>query len=188
MSWFQHIIDVIRGLFQWWFIVLPWEQGVRIRLGKHVKQFGDGVHMQIPFIDRVYIQNTRMRIASLSPQTLTTADGKTITCAGSLRYRVKDVMTLYRTLHQAEETIKLQVEGLLADYIIRHNLPECSPCVVSDHVTAQLDLSRYGLNDTQFFLTDFAVVKTFRLIGGNMERYNSGPLETTSYVRAGRPA
>ena len=181
MNWFQQILDALRSLFQWWFIVLPWEQSVRIRMGKRVQQFDGGLHFKIPFLDRVYIQNIRLRISMLTPQTLTTQDGKTITCAGSVRYRIKDIRKLYETLHQAEGTIKQHVEGLLAEYVVNHDLAKCSPKIVSEHVTERLDLSEYGLNDTEFFLTDFAVVRTIRLIGGDMQRWVDGPIET-NYV------
>lgn len=187
MGWLQQIFDAVRNLFKWWFIVLPWEQSIRVRIGRHVRVFGAGIHFQIPFIDKLYVQNTRMRITPLSPQTLTTLDGRTITCAGSLRFRLFDVLRLYQTLHQAEETIRQHAEGLLADYVIRHNLADCAPSMVADHVTAKLDLSQYGLNDSRLFLTDFAVVKTYRLIGGNLERYARDGIDTVaSMAQPGR--
>jgi len=178
MNWMSQITEVVRSLFKWWFIVLPWEQAVRIRIGKHTRLFGAGLHLFVPFLDRVYKQNTRTRIASLSPQTLTTLDGKTITCVGSVRYKVLDVLKLYQTLHQPESTVCQEVEGLIADYIVTNTVDKCTPLQVSNHVARVIDLSKYGLGETEFFMTEFAVVRTYRLIGGNMERWSGHDLST----------
>ena len=174
MGWLQQLFEFIRSLLQWWFTVLPWEQAIRIRLGNRVELFREGIHFKAPLIDRVYVQNVRMRIVALYPQTLTTIDNKTITCAGSVRYRIKDIVKLYETIHQAEGTIRQHTEGLVAEFVVQRTLSDCTPSAISTYVTTKIDLSQYGLNDTKFFLTDFAVVKTLRLVGGDMQRYVGG--------------
>ena len=76
---------------------------------------------------------------------------------------------------------------MLTQYIISHELKQCQPTKISQHIAEQIDLTQYGLCDVQFFITDFAVVKTFRLIDGGMSRYmnNYGALETNSHVQQG---
>ena len=187
MSWLQQIIESVGQLLRWWFVVLPWEQAIRIRLGKHILLVNGGLHFQVPFIDRVYIQNIRRRIAPIHIQTITTQDGKTVTLAGSLSYKITDIEKLYRTLHQAEHTIMQSVQGIVSDFVIRNDLVDCAPKQIAENVTDQLDLEKYGLGETEFFLTDFAVVRTYRILQDGLSRYAGDELMTTQAMTAGAP-
>ena len=46
----NQIIQFIKQLFSWWFIVTPWEQAVFVRLGKNIKVLHGGFYFKIPFI------------------------------------------------------------------------------------------------------------------------------------------
>jgi hypothetical protein len=187
MNTLHTIFQSIGYLFRWWFLVLPWEQGVRVRFGKSVRVFASGLHFMVPFVDRVYVQNTRLRISPVPAQTLTTKDNKTVTLCGSLRYRIESILTLYQTLHQAEETLGQQAVGLVAEYVANNNLTECAPAKLAAAVSEKLNLSRFGLNETSFLITDFAVVHTYRFIsdGVGHSRYVSTPLDTNVPASAG---
>ena len=180
MDWIRQIFSGIKGAVQWWFIVMPWEQAIRVRLGRHVTKFGDGVHIRIPFLDRIYIQNTRLRFSLMTPQTLTTADGKTVTCVGSVRYKIDDILVLHQKLHDAEMAVKQQVECEVAKYVVEHSLVKCHPSLVAQHVNSVIGLEEFGLIEAEFFMTEFAVVKTLRLIGGDMDRRWSDHSLTTN--------
>ncbi len=186
MNWIQQITSAITQIFKWWFIVQPWEQSIRVRFGKRVRCFEAGIHTKIPFFDRVYIQNVRKRYSIIQPQTITTTDGKTITVCGSLRYRIDDVLKLYTNLHQPEDTICQEVEAMLTQYIIARELSECQPVKISEHIASGIDMTQYGLCDVEFFITDFAVVRTYRLINGDLRRYiiNGRQLETNNHVQS----
>lgn len=171
MNSIKQILDAITSLFTWWFTVLPWEQAVRIRLGSRVRLFEAGFHLKLPFLDRVYVQNTRRRLSCVFEQTISTKDGKAITLAGSFGYRVVDVLKLYNSLHQAEATISLGVAGLITDFIIHRDVAEVVPADLTAHVLSRLNLRPYGLADEEFFLTDFAVVRTYRFMSGNVGHY-----------------
>lgn len=182
MNWFQQIMESIGQLLRWWFIVLPWEQALRVRLGNRIVLFESGLHFQVPFIDRVYIQNIRRRIAPIRIQTITTQDGKTVTLAGSLSYKITDIEKLYRTLHQAESTIMQSVQGIVSDFVVRNDLAQCTPRKVAENVTERLNLDRYGLGETEFFLTDFAIVRTYRLLQDELTRWAGAELMTTQAI------
>ena len=72
----NQIFVFIGKLFEWWFTVMPWEQAIFIRAGKGERVLGKGLYFKIPFIDRVYIQQTRLRIIDLPVQTVSTLDRK----------------------------------------------------------------------------------------------------------------
>lgn len=179
----QNIIDFLQQLLSWWFIVLPWEQGIRVRFGRHNRLFGAGLYWRIPFFDVIYIQNVRRRISSIPVQTLGTADGKTITLHGSIGYRVADVMKLQQmTLHDAEGSIQQEVLGLITKYVVSHSAQECGSAQVVENVSGALDLGKYGLADAEFFLTGYvADVPTYRLLQDAMSSYQqSAGLSTIS--------
>lgn len=184
MSWLQQIFSSFGQLLKWWFVVLPWERAIRVRLGKHVVCFEAGLHFQIPFIDRLYVQNIRRRIAPIHAQTITTKDGRTVTLAGCLSYVISDIVKLYQTLHQAEATIMQHVQGLISEFVVNQNFDECSPQRITEEVDRGLDLGQFGLAQTKFFLTDFAAVRTYRLLNDGLSRYAGDELDTEG-ARAG---
>lgn len=178
MSVVTELADAFKSVFKIWFVLPPWNQAVRVRLGKHVERFEGGIHLFIPFLDQVFIQSVRLRAMHIPSQTITTSDSKTITICGSLSYRIKDILKLYQTIHQPEDTLAQHTMGILSDYMATHSLAECAPSVVCRHVNNSLSLERYGLAGVKFFLTDFAVVRTFRLIDGDLNHYQSELLHT----------
>jgi len=187
VNWLQQIMTAVGQLLRWWFVVLPWEQAIRVRLGERIVLFNGGLHFQFPFIDRVYIQNVRRRIAPIHIQTITTKDGKTVTLAGSLSYKITDIEELYRTLHQAESTIMQSVQGIVSEFVIRNDLVDCAPKQIAENVTDQLSLEKYGLGETEFFLTDFAVVRTYRILQDGLSRYAGAELMTTQTTTPDTP-
>ena len=72
METFTALLKQIGQIFRWWVIVAPWEQGLRVRAGKHVLLLKPGLHVRIPYIDQVFIQSSRLRIVHLAMQTVLT--------------------------------------------------------------------------------------------------------------------
>lgn len=173
MSIFYQILEFLRALINWWFVVEPWEQAVRVRFGKHVRLFGAGVHVRIPFFDKLYLQNVRRRVSQLDVQTLTASDGKSLTVNGSIGYRIADVLKLQQTLHHAEQAVRLEVAGLLTKYVVTHPIDDCKPGQLMDFVKTHLDLSKYGLADVDFFLIGYvSKVSTIRVINDSLQAFS----------------
>lgn len=164
MTAIQEMLRSVGGLFRWWVIVAPWEQAVRVRLGNRVRVLTAGIYLRVPGLDRVYLQSVRRRMCSIPTQILTTKDGKPLTISGAIGYCIRDIGKLYDTLHHAEDTIQTEVAAILARLVHERELVECPPAILEAVVTERLDLSRYGLGDLEFVVTDYAVVRTYRLI------------------------
>lgn len=164
MSWVKEILDVITGFFKWWVIVEPWEQGLRVRFGKHIKKLRAGLHFRIPFLDMVYIQESRMRMVSMSAQTVTSLDGKTITLVSSVGYSIEDVVKLYTSIAQPDSTICNTVLAAIADFVATHDMAELSPGNIEKNARERLERLDYGLRFEEVRITNYAVVKTLRLI------------------------
>jgi len=172
MSVIQNILDFLKSILVWWFIVEPWEQAVRVRFGKHIYLFGAGAHVRIPFFDNIYIQNTRRRLLSAGLQTLTTSDRKLLSVHSTIGYVLTDIMKLQQGLHDADATITQHITALLARDIASHTLAECGPGDIAQRVRAGLDLAQYGLEVVEFALTSYiADVQTIRVLQDNSAPY-----------------
>lgn len=162
------IVDTIKSFFksiQFWTIITPWEQGVRVRFGKWQKVVKAGTHFKIPIFDKFFVQSVRMRISSLPKQTISTLDGKTITLSGNVSYCINDIEKLYNTMSHVEDTINSMARGIISQYVFQHNMEDCQPARIEKEAVKHLDLSKFGLGCDRIYITDFAVVKTYRLIG-----------------------
>lgn len=192
MNIFRDIVEGLRSLITWWFVVEPWEQAVRVRFGKHVSVFGAGVHLRIPFLDTVYVQNTRRRVMSIGLLTLTTADSVVLTVNGGIGYRVADVLRLHQTLHNAEASVLQEILGVVASYVATRRIAACKPAEMMKAVQAELSLEKYGLADIDFFLSAYAAdVPAIRLIQDGLGGYSGGGSLSTNEVTdvaAARPS
>lgn len=164
MGLLNTITEFIYKIFQWWFLVMPWEQAIHVRRGKNVKLREKGLYFRIPFIDSVYVQTTRMRMIETSMQTLTAKDGNTLTLKSAVGYTITDIMKLYYTLYHPEMTLTSMIMGYIADYIRENTLENISPNNIQNHVIEKIPVSDYGLTGLSIKITTFAIVKTFRLI------------------------
>jgi len=171
----QNILDFFKTLLQWWFIVEPWEQAVRVRFGKNVHLFNGGTHFRVPFFDSVYTQNVRRRMTSIGSQTVTTRDRKLVTIHSTLGFTIVDVLLLQQTLHDAEGTVIQHVTARLAQDIATHDLIDCAPTEVMTRVGKNLNLEQYGLGNLEIALTSYvADIRTIRLINDSSAPWIGG--------------
>ncbi len=162
-AFFERLSKLLKH-FTLWVIMAPWEQGVRVRLGKHVRLLKAGIHWRIPFVDEVYIQSIRLKTVNLSIQTATTRDGKIVTIGTAYSYKVIDSLKLYNTLQRPENTIANIVLGLIANRILKSNFDEIEPSSLGEEVGAEINAEQYGLGSFEVFVTDFACAKALRLL------------------------
>ncbi len=180
MGWLETALTRFTEAFKWWFILQPWEQALRVRAGRHIKKFEGGMHFRIPYLDSIFRQNCRLRTSDVPQQTVTNASDETLTVAGVLAYRVEDVTPLYNRLHMAEETLAGKTQSLLADYIAVNTGDECAPDIVQKHINEiiQKQFPEFGLAEIEFWLTDYARVRTYRIIMGDMAKWSDHSLQT----------
>ena len=180
MGAIQELFRQIGNLFRWWFVVAPWEQAVRVRMGTKVDVLDAGVHLRIPIADRIFRQSIRRRFTTVPTQTVTTLDGKTVTISGGIGYSIKDIGMLYDTLHDAEDTVQIAAQGVVAKFIAERQLSSVQPSEIEGVVPEALKLEQYGLGEVEFCVTDFAVVRTYRLIDGAPKDWTSGSALNTN--------
>jgi len=164
MNQVQEFFEYIFNSFKIWFIVEPWETSLRVRFGKNKKVLNNGVYFRIPYFDSVYIQETRLRVCSMPLQTLTTKDGKTVTINGAIGYSITDIEKIYEKLYHPETTITNQVMSMVSEYFLSTNCFEINLSSIEIMVVKSLNEFDYGMDFSYYKTTNYAVVRTFRLI------------------------
>ena len=164
MMWVTNLLRSLSKPFQWWVVVAPWEQGLRVRLGKRTALLLPGIHWRIPYLDRVYRLCTRKRIVSETGQTITTADGKVVTIGVAIQYAVVDARLLFETVARPESTLLALAQAIVADYVCREKSEMLTSATVQEHVTEHLDVNAWGLGNVEAYVTTFAFVRTYRLL------------------------
>lgn len=166
MNALSQLLSGMQNLLQWWIVLAPWEAGIRVRGGKTVTVLGAGIHFRIPFLDRFFVQSTRYRITDLPIQTISTEDGHTITLKSQVGYRITDIHRLYETLHGAEATIGSLAQSEISEFVVTRPLADCNPHQIEAVVTSYLGkkLREFGIGAADVTITDYARVKTYRLI------------------------
>ena len=171
-------LDFLRQIAGWvvpFIILAPWEQAVRVRAGKHLTVLSAGIHLKLPLLDSIYTQSVRLRLTLLDRQTISTADGRTVTLVGAVGFEIISIENLYQKLHHAEDTVKNLAMATLASYVSQHPIGECSLKDVGDYAATVLarDLMEFGLGNLMVCITDFTTVRAYRLVG-EQNRYLSG--------------
>jgi hypothetical protein len=174
MDILREIYNNFRQLLIWWVVVAPWEQVIRVRLGKHIKVLNAGVHVKLPVLDVIYKQSIRRRVTATHAQTNTTRDGKVITVSAQVTYEISNLELLYRTLHHAEATLQAELQAAMSEYLVCRNANEITPGHMQSHVRDSVDFSRYGLEKVEIHVTNFATAKTYRLITGEIYGWSEG--------------
>lgn len=164
MNQVQQFFEYIFNAVKVFIIVQPWETGIRVRNGNRVKKLEKGIYFRIPYFDSVFVQESRLRVVDMPIQTLTSKDLKTITINSSFGYSITDVEKLYDTLYHPESTLQSIAMSEVAGFIFGKNLEEVTPQSLEEQVLKRLNEEDYGISFDYFKITNFAVVRTYRLI------------------------
>ena len=160
----RQIFEIISRIVTWWVIVSPWQQALRLRLGTHQTELGAGIHLKIPYIHQVYVQNTRLLIVDTPNQTVTTADGRVVTLSLVVGYRITDIKRVFSSIQSPKDAVNSLAMGAVSSYVTSHGSAECSVPALEADLVAQLDAKDWGLEFDLIKITDFAFVKTYRFI------------------------
>lgn len=164
MNQIKDFFEYAFNVFKIWVIIQPWEQGLIVRNGKGIRKVDGGIYFKIPYIDSVYVQETRTRMVQACIQTLTTKDGKTITLNSAFGYKIKDLEMLYSSLYHPEGTLTNMAMGYVSDFIWTHDAKDITPFGIEKSVLDKLKSVDYGITFEYFKITNFASVRTYRLI------------------------
>lgn len=177
MEWLSQILSGLVKPLQWWIVIAPWEEGVRVRLGKTSKKLCPGIHFRIPWLDRVYVQSTRIRILTETGQTITTADGKVLTLAVNVEFRISDVQRMFLSVSDPEMVILGKVAGLVAELVSTTSSEGLTPKKIEEHASGKISADEWGLSGIKVMVTNFAYVRTYRLLQNDYRSVSMGGIE-----------
>lgn len=166
MQWFTTAIQSMTRLFKWWVVVACWEQGIRVRLGKNTKRLDPGVHLRIPFLDRIYVQSTRFRVISCPTQSISKRDKSVITFGLAVRYQIQDIVKLYQTAASVE-AILLYDAISKASHLVATSDSDINPASLEEQVNATMSSHEYGLSDVRVSILSFCQARCYRFITGD---------------------
>lgn len=164
MNQVQQFFEYIFNAVKIFIIVQPWQTGIRVRNGTQVKKLNRGIYFRIPYFDSVFVQESRLRVVEMPIQTLTSKDLKTLTINSSFGYSITDIEKLYKTLYHPETTLQSIAMSEVATFIFANNLQEVTPKSLEEQVLSRLNEEDFGIKFEYFKITNFAVVRTYRLI------------------------
>jgi regulator of protease activity HflC (stomatin/prohibitin superfamily) len=164
MNQVKEFLEYIFNAFKIFVIVQPWQNALIVRNGKIRKEVSGGIYFKIPYFDSVFVQENRLRVVLFSIQTLTSKDGQAITISTSLGYSINSIQKLYKSLYHPETTLGNIAMGFLADYVYANEVKNISPLNIEQLILEQLKKEDYGINFHYVKITNFAVVRTIRLI------------------------
>jgi hypothetical protein len=164
MNWITDLFNQLSKVFQWWVIVMPWERGIRVRFGRKSTLLSAGTYLKLPVIDQVFIQSIRLRYMGLPIQTVTTKDRHTISLTGSVGYAIGNIERLYNSIYSPNATIANIVMGEISQFCASNYLSDCLPALIEKNAGDKLSNNDYGLDQITVKVTNYAVVKTYRLI------------------------
>lgn len=171
MGSIREILASFSRLFQWWVVVAPWEQALRIRGGKRSTLLLPGVHFRIPFWDRIYRQSIRLRAYGVPTQTVGTKDGFVVSLRLVLMYQIDNLERVYDSIENLDTLAAMAASGA-AGYIATHDLADIKAPDIEQVASDNLDLTKYGMKgngDSSVKVVEMACVKkTYRLITGDM--------------------
>ena len=182
---------MLRQLFQalsrfltWWVIVAPWERAIRLRFGKKQTELGAGIHLKIPLVHKVFVQNTRMLVVDTPNQTVTTADGRVVTLSAVVGYKIVDMCKVFNSVQKPQDVVNSLAMGAISAYVTSHGSADCAVPMVEADLSKHLSATDWGLEFGLVKVTDFAFVKTYRFItdetsqnfwSGNIDLDESAP-------------
>jgi regulator of protease activity HflC (stomatin/prohibitin superfamily) len=167
---FDKLIDLIIQfieLFRFWCVILQYEGGIILRLGKFHRMLTPGFHWMWPFnIEMMHYTDVNMYTRIVGPQSLTTQDDKSLIVSVVITMQVEDVKKFILDCVHGHSVVEDATYGAVATLI--HSLTWDQ--IMQADVARQLEIivrrqaKKYGVNILQLQLVDLSRSKSLRLM------------------------
>lgn len=158
----------ILDLFRFWIVLLPFEQGVLLRLGRFVKVVEPGLHWMWPLhIDHVMYESVVPSTHNLGDESMITKDGKSCGFHAIVTYRIKDIEKALLEVHDDEHAVRDACAGEIGRVLRESTWLEISgESDILDRLTAACRKRgwRWGIEIMAVQLAGLALVKNIRLM------------------------
>lgn len=110
-EWLSRIVTS----WKFWTIVAPWEVGIRVRLGRRAIALVPGPHWRVPFVDEVLLVNTRTRVSSSPPVTISCDSGSHVRCVKAIiGFKIVDPLVAVNRFQYPSVAVMGRAQSMLA--------------------------------------------------------------------------
>lgn len=167
MQWISALFQSLARPLKWWVVCAPWEQGLRVRLGRNAKLMRPGVHLCIPFLDRIYVQSVRLQCFTTSGHSISSRDGKILTISLAIRFQIEDIVQVYQKLSNPQHMIVVEALSWASKVIARSDAATINPEYLTREINEEMACDGWGLKDVHVDIIGFATARCYRLITGD---------------------
>jgi regulator of protease activity HflC (stomatin/prohibitin superfamily) len=145
-------------------IVDQWEAGVHLRIGRFHRVVSPGLNWKVPFFDKIWVTPIITQTVNLSPQTLTTADERSIVLTSIVRYHVFNVQSFLLNVMHANDVLVDMTQGIIRDIVETTNWNDLVD--LTDIVTPAVndEVIKWGIKVEAVKFPDLGEIKTYRII------------------------
>lgn len=165
----DRIIDFVVQFIELFFIcriVDQWERGLVLRFGRFQRLVKPGVVWTLPLgIDRVLKEDTYRKVAALPPQSLTTADGRSVIVSPVVTYRVRNAKKVILQAGGHEEAIVASVPGTIGKLVMAANYSDLNTEEFRSTVTSASDeeAREWGMEIEDVRFANLVAARSYRL-------------------------
>jgi regulator of protease activity HflC (stomatin/prohibitin superfamily) len=160
------LIQAIR-LFQFFTVVMDYERGVILRLGRFHRLANPGFHWMWPFnAESLIYTNVVPETMNVGPQSLTTKDGVSVVVGGVVTFAVEDAHKFLLEIEGGNQVIEDATYGIVSRFVMDKTWDELRACDIAGELSKAVrrQAKRYGVNVQTYQISDFTRSRSFRLM------------------------
>ena len=171
-SWVGSLIEWIASLIPRLTVIRATHAGVRFVRGWKVVVMEPGLHVYWPIVTEIDIWPTVEAPCKLPPQTLETADDKTVMVAGFFRYNVTDIEAVLTRMTEPESMIRDIGRAAVKHVICKRDKNELKEHAKLDRALlgrVQSELKGKGVEVVSATLSDLAPARVIKICHEGMQ-------------------
>lgn len=154
-------------LFQAFVVIADYERGVVLRFGRFHRAIGPGFHWIIPFrCEHVLSTNVVPETMNVGPQSLTTADGQSVTLGTVVTFEIEDAKRFLLEVEGANQVIEDAAYGAQARVVMARTWEGLMQIDLPNELAKAVRkrAKGYGVNVIDVQVSDFTLAQTLRLM------------------------
>jgi regulator of protease activity HflC (stomatin/prohibitin superfamily) len=167
MNWMLDILEKLTCWFPRPYLVQPDEAGVRITLGKYIKDLTPGWYIDIPLIHTFIKVNVALQGVKFEIQSVTTKDDVPLAIRGAVRYHISNARKAIFETDDFDKSLEAVATGAISNVVSTQIYAD-----LQDRQTLQAELTKavreaaqgWGIKLQNVYLSDFAKAINIRLL------------------------
>lgn len=154
-------------LFQAFVVIADYERGVVLRFGRFHRTIAPGFHWIIPFrCEHVLSTNVVPETMNVGPQSLTTADGQSVTLGTVVTFEIEDAKRFLLEVEGANQVIEDAAYGAQARVVMARTWEALMQADLPNELSKEVRkrARAYGVRVIDVQVSDFTRAKTLRLM------------------------